>query len=185
MRWFLRCSNIITFSLFAVCLSELKDTRNAMAAFEKAANMPDVEKYPLACLNHAIFSYQCHEYGPSWKSLNRYLAIMESKKGGTDQQTGGSMRNVRLLLIQLEAVGNAGVFKFNILLWRLGLSSVSGTLVHIIDPLSDVFFVAALESGEKVNVLIKINLKRAGDGARLPGTGQGLFKWSTRRSRGS
>lgn len=91
---------VIQIFAFAVCLSEMNDNRNAMAAFEKAATMPDVDKYPLAYLNCAIFCYQNQEYGPSWKNLNRYLAVVDHKKRPADQQkqgsgVGGGMRNVR------------------------------------------------------------------------------------------
>lgn len=76
-----------------VCLSELNDKRNAASAFEKAANMPDVEKYPLALLNFAIFSHQNHNYGPSWRSLDRYMALVDNHK--TRNKSNGTVRNVR------------------------------------------------------------------------------------------
>lgn len=56
--------------------------------------MPDAVKYPLAYLNLAIFSYQNHNLGPSWKYLHRYLEEVDNKRGGTAEQNG-NVRNVR------------------------------------------------------------------------------------------
>lgn len=77
-----------------MCLAHLQDPRSAKSALEKAASMGDVEKYPLAILNCAIFCYQYQEYEASWRHLRRYLEVVENKKRGAEP-TMGNMRTVR------------------------------------------------------------------------------------------
>lgn len=55
--------------------------------------MPDAVKYPLAFLNFAIFSYQNHNYGSSWKSLRRYMEVVDNNKRA--EQPNGHVRIVR------------------------------------------------------------------------------------------
>lgn len=82
-----------------MCLVHLQDPRSAKSALEKAANMDDAEKYPLAILNCAIFCYQYQEYEASWRHLRRYLEVVESKKRGNESQIG-NMRTVRGFQVQ-------------------------------------------------------------------------------------
>lgn len=74
-----------------MCLAELNDRKNAMAALEKATGLPDAAKYPLIYLNFAIYCYQNQVYDRSVENVHRYVELVE----GGQQPLSNGTKNVR------------------------------------------------------------------------------------------